>query len=144
MGRKIIFRRPIGDFSAAMRVELTRVETGDSLDAALLRAKATPKIFATDSNAGDRTDAGNDRATPCHLEDGTGVDLFAALSRYAFMQSSVLPAMWWMKKLPMIGSAIGASTRFLNCRSCLISTKTPADVSWKVQTTCIPFVQAFR
>src|SRR5438046_1925894 len=86
-----------------------RVETGDRSNAAFHGADAAQEIFAANANAGDRTDACNDCTTSCHLE---GVVLFAGRSRYVFMQRNVLPAMWWMKKLPIMGSAIGASRRF--------------------------------
>ncbi len=79
MRRKIILGHPIRNFSAAMRVEFRRVETGDRSNAALLRAHSTPEIFAADSDAGNRTDAGNNRATLVILKVGSCLDLFRGM-----------------------------------------------------------------
>jgi hypothetical protein len=73
VGRKMIFRDPVGNFAAAMRVKFGRIETGDPLDAALLGAQAAPKIVPAGSDAGDRTDARNNCATPGHLRLWFGV-----------------------------------------------------------------------
>src|SRR5207247_10881599 len=45
MGRKMIFRDPIPNFTAAMRIELGRIEARDGLNAAFLRAEPAPKVF---------------------------------------------------------------------------------------------------
>src|SRR5688500_16575045 len=83
--RKIIFRDPVGNFAAAMRVEFIGVEAGDPLDAALFSAQTAPKLFSSRSDAGDRANSGNDCATSGHgqVPATEGADVF---SRYAFMQ----------------------------------------------------------
>src|SRR4051794_6925283 len=63
MRRKMVFGDPVDDLSGAMSVELRCVKTRDCADTALLRAEAAPEIFAAGTDAGDRTDSGNDGAT---------------------------------------------------------------------------------
>src|SRR6516225_2102696 len=72
MGWKKFFRRPIVNLAAAMRVKDCRVETADTRDAAPFRAHSVPEIIDTCADAGDRTDAGDDRAAPAHAASPFG------------------------------------------------------------------------
>src|SRR5206468_3057996 len=127
------------NFARAPHMEYARVETRDAVDATFFRQDSVPEILNSGSNACDRANTGNDRASSPHA-----VTLSALASTYAFMQRKVLLAILWVKKSPMIGSAIGDKVGIRNRRSCEIVTHTPSGASENVQTTCIPFVQAFR
>ena len=135
----MFFRVPIVNFAGATHMEYTRVETGDAVDATFFRQDSVPEILNAGADACDWTNTGNDRASSPHA-----VTLFALASTYAFMQRKVLLAILWMKKSPMIGSTIGESAGIRNRKSCEIVTSTPSGTSENVQTTRIPFVQAFR
>src|SRR3954471_23633613 len=60
MRREIFFRRPLGNFAGAMRGNRTVSEGGRPADPALLRPKAGPKRVASDADARDRADPGDD------------------------------------------------------------------------------------
>src|SRR4029077_8239628 len=106
-----------------------------------------PEIINTGSDACDRANTGNDRSSSgllCRSLQSHAVTLSALASMYPFMHRNVLLAILWVKKSPMIGPAIGDKAGIRNRRSCEIVTHTPSGASENVQTTRIPFVQAFR
>src|SRR5437764_2756504 len=105
------------------------IERADATDAALLPQNAVPECISPFADGGDRTQPG---------DNCTSLPVFHRVSKCDFMQRKVLFAMWWIKKVPMIGSATGARADRRKFKSCVISTSTPAGVCWKVQTTCIP------
>src|SRR5205814_8143163 len=71
MRRKMFFRDPLENLPGAVRVELRCIEARDGPNPTFFRAQSAPEIFAADSDAGDRSDAGDDGATFSH---GFGVE----------------------------------------------------------------------
>ena len=118
--RKIIFRNPIGNFPAALRVEQRWRRKLVICPMPVSRPGFLSKSIDAFANAGDRTEAGNDDASSVHAVTG-----LALPRRTRFIQRNVLFATWPMKKSPMIGSAIGARAGMRNRSSCEISTATP-------------------
>ena len=144
MRRKKIFRRPVTNFSSATRVKAARVESRDGNDATFFRANIVPEIFASASDASDRSEPGNDRAPA-----GAVARMFCRSSLSSAFQIRFHAAQGFVRDI--MNEEI-ADDRFddrrkrrdAKCRSCKISTSTPAGVSLNVQTTRIPFVHAFR
>src|SRR2546428_9260000 len=85
MWRKKILRIPIANFARAMRIESARVECRNFDDAAFFRANTAPEILPTSTNACNRSDAGNDRATFAHR----AAICDSAASKCVFMQRRV-------------------------------------------------------
>jgi hypothetical protein len=77
--RENFFRRPIRNFTGAMRIEWRCIETGDARNAAAFGADAVPELLSTNADAGDRSEASDNGAT-----------LHCCSSTYAFMQRNVL------------------------------------------------------
>src|SRR5438270_2007165 len=75
MRRKVILGDPIQNLTGAMRVELGGIKARYGADPAFLRAQSAPEIFATDPDASDGTDAGDNCATFRHA--GFGVQNLA-------------------------------------------------------------------
>src|ERR1700730_11380951 len=66
MRREKFFRIPIANFTRAAHTERTDIQAGDPADAALLGENSIPKILASVPDASDRTNAGDDGASPAH------------------------------------------------------------------------------
>src|SRR5207302_8967054 len=139
MRRKKLFRVPVVNLSDHANAESARFEIVDPTNAGFLGANPVPKTFNAFADTSDRTETGNDNASPFHA-----VTFFARASTYCFIQHKVLLATLPIKKSPMIGLKIGASAGMRKLSSCEISTRTPSGVSSNVQTTSIPLVKAFR
>src|SRR5438552_11789724 len=135
----MLLRIPIANLARAPNLERLGVEARNPADPAFLRKNAVPETIDAFANASDRTESGDDRAPSAHA-----VTSFALVSTYAFIQRSVLLAMLLTKKSPMILSASGARIFTRNFKLCVIFTRMPSSVSSNVQTTRIPFVNAFK
>src|SRR5438105_12588316 len=83
--QKIFLRIPIANLAGATHMEHVRIEAGDVMDATLFRPDCLPEIVNPSSDAGDRANTGNDRASSPHA-----ITLCALASTYAFMQRNVL------------------------------------------------------
>src|ERR1700736_7068218 len=75
MRREKFFWIPIANFTRAAHMERTDIKAGDPADTALLGENSVPKIFASVPDARDRTNSGDDGASPAHA-----VTLFALAS----------------------------------------------------------------
>src|SRR4051812_20286518 len=105
MRRKKFLRIPIVDLPRDAHAELAYIQILDCADAGFLGANPVPETLDAFADAGDRAQPGNDNASSVHA-----VTVFARASTYSFIQRKVLLATLPMKKSPMIGSMIGAST----------------------------------
>ena len=126
MRREMILRNPIADFAAAMRVERSRVEAGDMLDAALLREDPAPERILARANAGDRSDAGDDCPALLSVAHRSGGELVLRLEvRLHAAQRLTRDMVDEESADDLIGDAARARARG-NCRSCTMLTSTPA------------------